>query len=142
MQIWNFPHLQIFFVVHFAVFFCYEILTIIQSTRAFEILILNCLAVPCNGYPKLSEIIFLEIIRLLGLGSIPGMANYFFYFFMEFDLAWAQNRPSSKNSPKYCYSFEIITCFLLKILFFQRVFNISANFLNWDDSELMLSQIP
>jgi hypothetical protein len=56
---------------------------------------------PCNGYPKLSEIIFLEIIWLIGLGSIPGMANLFFDFFMEFGSAWAQNHPSSKNSPKY-----------------------------------------
>jgi hypothetical protein len=31
--------------------------------------------------------------------------------------------------------------FLLKILFSQRVFNILANFLNRDDSELKLSQI-
>jgi hypothetical protein len=30
---------------------------------------------------------------------------------------------------------------LLKILFSQRIFNILAKFLNWDDSEIKLSQI-
>jgi hypothetical protein len=37
-------------------------------------------AEPCNGYPKLSEIIFWKSfcpLRLFGLGSIPGMANLY-----------------------------------------------------------------
>jgi hypothetical protein len=46
-----------------------------------------------------------------------------------------------KKFAKILSSFLIITCFLLKILFFQRVFNFLAQFLNWGDSGLKLSQI-
>jgi hypothetical protein len=35
-----------------------------------------------RNYPKSFEIIFLEIIQLLGLGSIPRMGNFFFFAFL------------------------------------------------------------